>query len=243
MTRSEFLNWKEKKIKRGTWGIKSLQDDAIHQAMRLHQHNYGVKKHTDWVEETLLYTNAEIAGQGIHNILDHWDPVLNIEGAEHIEIEAYNEPHPLIEDMLREEGVDPQSRIGWPSLGKRWAKYEELQTSIAPIASDNIKHFSENCPEVNLRAISEMSATSCGLQAISHMIGPEWIEIQYHACITIAETLLDNGYSFPLDITEDQIIEFAAWTQEHEDNESRPYLWEILSYAKNALGFEFTTNP
>ena len=241
MSRPEFLAWKQKKIASGSWGVKSRQDDAVLKAMRLHQHNYGISRHTNWTEETLLYTNAEIAGQGLQNVLNHWDPILNIEGAEHIEIEAYNEPNPLVEEMLREEGVDPEERIGWPSCNKRWATYEELQTSIAPIAADNIRYLTENCPDERLKAISEMSATACGLQAIASLVGPEWVDVQYHACIDIAEMLLDKGYSFPLTITEEQIIEFGLWTQAHEDNNTRPNLRETLGYAKNSLGFEFVT--
>ena len=241
MTRPEFLAWKEKKIAAGTWGIQSKQDDAVLRATRLHQIGYGIQRRTNWVEETLLYANAEIAGQGMQNVLNHWDPVLEIEGAEHIEIEGYNNPNPLIEEMLREEGVNPEERIGWPCLGKRWATYEELQTSIAPIAADNIRYFSENCPDEHLKAIAEMSATSCGLQAIAAMVGPEWIEIQHHACIDIAEMLLDKGYSFPMTVTDKQIGDFATWTQAHEDNNSRPDLREVLGYARNSLGFEFTT--
>ena len=241
MSKAEFISWKNKNIISGTWGVQSQQDEAVLQATRLHQHNYGYKRRTDWIEETLLYTNAEIAGQGIQNVLNYWDPVLNIEGAEYIEIEAYNNPNPLIEEMLREEGVNPDERIGWPSLGKRWATYEELQTSIAPIAADNIKYFSENCPDEHLKAISEMSATSCGLQAISNMVGPEWMEIEYHAGIDIAEMLLDKGYFFPTTITDQQVIDFALWVQEHEDNNTRPNLRDVLGYAKNCLGFEFIT--
>jgi len=241
MTKSEFLAWKEKKIASGTWGVKSQQHNAIHQATRLHQHNYGFPRRTNWTEETLLYANAEIAGQGMQAVLNHWDPVLNIEGAEYIEIEAYNEPNPLVEEMLREEGVDPDSVVGWPSLGKRWAKYEELQTSIADVAAENIMYFSENCPSMHFKAIAEMSATAAGLMAISHMIGAEWVDLRLHACIDIAETLLDKGYSFPTTITGDQIIDFAEWTQAHEDAGTRPNLRDILGYAKNSLGFEFTT--
>jgi len=241
MSRSDFLTWKAKKVASGTWGIQSKQDNAVLQAMRLHQVGYGVKRRTSWKEETLFYTNAEIAGQGLQNVLNHWDPVLNIEGAEHIEIEGYSNPNPLVEEMLREEGVDPDQCIGWPSLGKRWAKYSEIQESIAPVAADNINYFSENCPNEDLKAIAEMSATSCGLQAIASMVGPEWLEIQCHAAIDIAETLLDKRYAFPLTVTEKQIVEFAEWTQAHEDNNSRPDLREILGYAKNSLGFEFTT--
>lgn len=242
-TKAEFLAWKAKKVASGTWGVQSQQHNAIFQANRLHEHNYGFNRHTDWIEETLLYTNAEIAAQGIQSTLDHWDPVLNIEGSEHIEIEAYNEPNPLIEEMLAEEGVNYEDHIGWPSLGKRWATYEELQTSIAPIAAQNIAYFSENCPDDRLKAIAEMSATNCGLLTISLALGAEWIEIQHHAAIDIGEMLLDQGYSFPLNITGDQIISFALWTQECEDANRRPSLIEVLAYAKNSLGFDFTTSP
>lgn len=238
-TKSEFLAWKAKKVASGTWGVKSQQHNAIFQANRLHEHNYGFNRHTNWIEETLLYTNAEIAAQGIQSTLDHWDPVLNIEGSEHIEIEAYNEPNPLIEEMLAEEGVNYEDHIAWPSLGKRWATYEELQTSIAPIAAANISYFSEHCPDDRLKAIAEMSATNCGLLNISLALGAEWIEIQHHAAIDIGEMLLDQGYSFPLTITGDQIIAFALWTQECEDADRRPNLAEVLAYAKNSLGFEF----
>lgn len=241
MTQSEFLEWKEGKIAAGTWGVQSKQDEAVLQATRLHQTGYGTERRTDWVEETLLYSNAEIAGQGMENVLNHWDPILNVEGPEHIEIEGYNNPNPLIEEMLREEGVDPEERIGWPSLGKRWATYEEIQTSIAPIAADNIRYFSEHCPSEVLKAIAEMSATSCGLQAIATMVGPEWVEIQHHACIDIAESLLDKNYAFPMSIRDGDIAAFANWTQAHEDNNSRPTLQETLDYAKNSQGFKFTT--
>jgi len=69
------------------------------------------------------------------------------------------------------------------------------------------------------------------------------MEFFCHAAIDIGEMLLDNYYCFPLTITEEQIIEFALWTQAHEDNGSRPTLRETLGYAKNSLGFEFTTAP
>ena len=241
MSKAEVIAWKETKIASGTWGVRSKQDDAVLQAMRLHQHNFSVERRTNWTEETLLYTNAEMAGQGLQNVLNYWDPILNIEGAEHIEIEAYNEPNPLVEEMLREEGVDPESRIAWPSLGKRWATYEELQTSIAPVAADNIKYFTENCPNEVFKEIAEKSATSCGLQAIASLVGAEWIEIKNHAAISIAETLLDKRYAFPTSVTEKQVFDFGIWMQECEETDRQPGLQEILAYAKNSLGFEFVT--
>lgn len=243
MSKSEFLVWKEKKIASGTWGIKSKKDDAVHQALKLSSTVYGFKRRTDWQEETALYTLAEMGFQGVGSILDWWDPIANVEGLEHIEVEAYHEPNPLIEEMLAEEGINYEERIGWPSVNKRWATYEELQTSLQKSAADNINHFSESCPDERLKAISEMSATACGLQSIGLMVGEQNVSIQHHAAIDIAETLLDKRYAFPRTIKQNQINEFALWTQAHEDNNSRPDLREILGYAKNSLGFEFVTAP
>lgn len=242
MTRSEFLSWKDKKIRSGTWGVRSLQHDAIHRATRLHQFGYGIERRTNWTEETALYGLAEFAGQGVKSILNHWDPVSQVEGLEHIEIEGYNEPNPLVEEMLTEEGLNFEDHIGWPSVNKRWATYEELQTSIAPVAAGNIRNMTKNCPDERLKAISEMSATASGLQMISLITGEQNMEVQHHAAIDIAETLLDKRYSFPRSVTQAQMNEFALWTQAHEDNNSRPTLREILGYAKNSLGFEFTTS-
>lgn len=241
MTKAEFISWKEKKIASGTWGVKSQQDMDVHYLQRRNQIARSWETHTDWQYETALYCGAEIGGQGVRNILNHWNPMENVEGLEHIEIEAYNEPNPLIEEMLREEGLDPEKGIAWPQLGKRWATYEEIQTSLAPIAAANFEYFTENCWNPQLKEIGENSAIEFGLHNIAMLEGTRSIEIKYHAALDIAETLLDKGYSVPLDITREQMNEFCLWMDACEKNDIRPNLREILRYAKNSLGFEFTT--
>lgn len=241
MTKAEFLAWKEKKIASGTWGVQSKQDDDCLKAMKISQHTYGWKHQTDFEEETAIYCMTELAGQGIRNVLNHWNPMENVEGLEHIEIEAYNEPNPLIEEMLREEGLDPEKGVAWPQLGKRWATYEEIQTSLAPVAAENFEHFTENCDDEDLRAVMENSTIEFGLHNLALLEGQRSIEIQYHAALEIAETLLNHRYSFPLSITEQQIIDFALWCDACEETNTRPKLKEILRYARDVLGFEFTT--
>jgi len=241
MTPLEFHIWKDKKIREGKWGVRSKQDEAVQQAIKLSSTVYGFPRRTNYVEEAAYYALAEMSFQGVQNVLDWWDPIINVEGLEHIQVEAYNNENPLISEMLIEEGVDPEAGIGWPVTGKRWQTYEEIQTTMAPVAAANIRNFSETCPDERLKAIGEMSATACGLMATSFMVGEQNVEIQFHAAIDIAEMLLDKRYAFPLSITEEQMIEFALWTQAHEDNNTRPNLRDTLGYAKNSLGFEFVT--
>jgi len=241
MSKLEFLVWKEKKIKEGTWGLKSQQNDAVLQAINLSSTVYGFPRRANFVEETAMYGLSEVAWQGVRNVLDVWDPIASVDGLEHIQVEAYNNPNPLIEEMLTEEGIDPEQGIGWPVTGNRWSSFEEIYKTMSPVAAGNIRHFSNTCPDERLRAISEMSATGCGLQAISFMTEEDSLEIRYHAAMDIAETLLDKRYSFPTTTTQKQMNEFALWTQAHEDNYTRPDLRDILGYAKNNLGFEFKT--
>lgn len=243
MTRMEFEVWKDNKIASGTWGVRSKQDDLIARAAKMHTTYGGVLRRTDWMEEALLYTSWEIVQTGARNVLDYWNPLEMIDGLEHVEIEAPTCKCPLTEEIFREAGMDPDLYVAWPSLGKRWATLEEISASTAPIAAANFEHFEENCPNGSLNYIVRESVDNGGLLAISNLLSEEVIELEYHATIAITEMLLDHGYSFPLTITEQQIYDFGFWTAAHQASSTRPSLWETLGYARNTLGFEFTTNP
>lgn len=243
MTRAGFEIWKAQKIRAGKWGIKSKQDDLIQRAAKMHSTYGGMLRKTDWMEEALVYLSWELTMTGAKNVMDYWNPLENIEGLEHVELEAPTCQDPLTEEIFREAGMDPDHYVAWPSLGKRWASIEEISRTTAPIAAENYEHFDQKCPDGNLNRIVGESVTNGSLLAISLLEGPEMIELEDHASITITEMLLDHGYSFPRTITATQIYDFGYWTLAHQANESRPTLAETLGYARNVLGFEFTTNP
>ncbi|TKJ24802.1 MAG: hypothetical protein CEE41_05175 [Hadesarchaea archaeon B3_Hades] len=243
MSRAAFEIWKGEKIASGTWGIKNKQHDLVSRAAKMHATYGGVLRKTDWMEEALLYTTWEIVQTGAKNCLDHWNPLEMIDGLEHIQLEAPTLEDPLSEEIFLEAGMDPNIYVAWPSLGKRWATIEEISASTAPIAAENFEYFDENCPNGSLRYIAGQSVTNGGLLALSSLEGEEALEVEHHATIAIAEMVLDHGYSFPRTITDQQIYDFGYWTAAHQEMGSRPSLPETLSYAKNVLGFEFTTKP
>jgi len=239
MTKAQYLYWRKNTIKDAKTGIKSEQDLLFHQALRMSQTSYGWKHGTDFELEAAMYCGAEIAGQYMHNTIADWNPMENIEGIEHIQIEAYNEPNPLIEEVLQEQGMDPDGGIQWPSTGTRWATYEDIQRTLAPIAAENFEYFCENCPTEDLSAIAENSAIEHGLQAMELLEGPKFLQIKYHAGLTIAEMLLNQKFAFPMDIEEPQMEKFAGWCQAHEENNTLPKAADIHTYAKNALDITF----
>jgi hypothetical protein len=239
--RASYEIWKAKKQAAGEWKATTKQNDMVNQARRLHETYAGVLKATDYTYETAMYAFGELIGQGNNAVMDHWDPIANVEGLEHIEIEAYNPFSPLVWEVLEEEGLNPEEHIGWPSLGKRWATYEEIYSSMNPICTQNLQHLMEDCPDGRLRAIALRAGIEAGLQNWACMEGEEDIQLNYHPAINIAEMLLDKRYTFPHDITQEQLNEFGLWCQACGEVNRTPSLREILDYAKNSLGFEFTT--
>jgi len=238
-TKTEYLNWRTKAMRDTNIGIRSEQDLLLQQALRQSQTTYGWLHGTDYEHEAAMYCGTEVAGQYMHSFIDAWNPMENIEGIEHIQIEAYNEPNPLIEEVLQEQGLNPDGGIQWPSTGTRWATYEDIQRTLAPIAAENFEYFVDHCRNEDLSAVAENSAIEHGLQAMHLLEGPGSVRIRYHAGITVAEMILNQNFAFPMDIEEPQMVQFATWCQAHEDNNTLPKADDVHAYAKNALDIKF----
>ncbi|MBA7495363.1 hypothetical protein ES702_05945 [subsurface metagenome] len=204
---------------------------------------YGFKRRTDPLTETLLYIAAECAMIGAEPQMKEWNPYIQVDGLEHIEVEAPQLTDILWQEIFEEKGMDPDDFVAWPSLGKRWATYEEISASVAPIAAASFDYFTQTIQDQRYLAVMEESAIEAGLRAIALLEGEDSIRIQYHASLATAEMLLNHGYAFPLEITQEQATAFMDWTVAHEDVGTSPTLREALAYAKNNLAFEFRTGP
>lgn len=239
-TTAEQLTWRQNAIRSGLTGVRNEEDYVLQQALRVSQTYAGFKHGTDFMLETAIYCGTEIAGHGNWNSLQDWNPMENVDGLEHLEIEAYNEPNPLQEEVLAEMGLDPQKGVSWPQLGHRWATYDDIFKSLAPIAAENFEHFTENEQNQDLLAVMENSAIEMGLESIAQMEGEDFIEIDYHAALNIAQMILGGGKAFPLDIEEEQMVEFAKYAQGYEDAGYLPSNKDVELYCEHRLDFVLT---
>ena len=236
-TKDVQLSWRKQAIRSGLTGVRNEEDFVLQQALRLSQTNAGFKRGTDFQLEAAMYCGAQIAGDGVWHSLEDWNPMENVDGLEFIEIEAYNEPNPLTEEIVAEMGLDPDQGVAWPQLGRRWATYDDIFTSLAPIAAENFEYFTETEKNQDLLAVMENSAIEFGLQSIAQMEGPEFIHIEYHAALTIAEMILGNGLAFPADIEEEQMVAFAEYCQGYEEKGYLPSLGQIQGFCEYQLDF------
>lgn len=236
----------EEAYKRIQWkprGKYRKHEDGCAKALKSMSVVYGFNRRTDQLEETLLYIAAECAAIGAEPQMKAWNPYLEIDGLEHIEVEAPQLTDPLWIELFEEKGMNPDDYVAWPSLGKRWATYEEISASVAPLAADNFDYFTETVKDVRFNSVMEECAIEAGLRTIALLEGEDAIRIHYHASLAVAEMLLGHEYAFPPDITEQQANDFMDWTIAHEEQGTRPTLNEALAYARNVLGFEFSTGP
>lgn len=216
------------------WCAKAMKSMAV---------TYGIRRRTDPLSETLLYIAAECAAIGAEPQMKEWNPYIEVDGLEHIQVEAPQLTDVLWQEIFEEKGMDPDDFVAWPSLGKRWATYDEISRSVAPIAADNFDYFTQTVKDHRYLHVMESCAIEAGLRTIALLEGEDSLEIHYHASLATAEMLLDHGYAFPPEILEDQANDFMDWTIAHEEAGTRPTLQEALAYADRNLGFKFTTGP
>ncbi|MBA7495898.1 hypothetical protein ES702_06494 [subsurface metagenome] len=222
---------------------KPKHQDECAKALKSMSVIYGFDRKTDPLTETLLYIAAECAAIGAGPQMKEWNPYIEVEGLEHIYTEAPQLTDVLWQEIFEEKGMDPDDFVAWPSLGKRWATYEEISASVAPIAAESFDYFTQTITDHRYLAVMEECAIEAGLRTIALLEGEDAIRIQYHASLATAEMLLNHRYAFPLDITDDQATDFMDWTRAHEEAGTQPSLKEALAYARNNLGFEFSTGP
>jgi len=147
------------------------QEDLCAKALKTMAVGYGIKRRTNPLEETLLYIAAECAAIGAGPQMKNWNPYLEVDGLEHIETEAPQLTNILWQEIFEEKGMNPDDFVAWPSLGKRWATYEEISASVAPIAADNFDFITNHLTGPYLPAIIEPCAIEAGLRTIALLEG------------------------------------------------------------------------
>lgn len=240
-SQAEFEIWKMKKQAAGEWGYRNRTTDMCAYAAARHANAHGILRRTNWNEEVCYYAAAEVAASHLNEIIEYWDAFENVDGMEHIEIEARVPDNPLIWECFEEAGLNYQDYVGWPSVGKRWATYDEISSTVAPIAAENLEYMQRECHDQAKVWIANSCAQEAGLRYIAGIIGEDGIEIENHAIIQIIEMLLNHGLIPPRGMTEEQALGFAQYCERHQEAGTRPTLKEVIASMKNNLNLEFVT--
>lgn len=106
-----------------------------------------------------------------------WNPLDQVEGLEHMRIQADGPKHPTTIHVLEENGIKPGERIGWPFLDKEYVSYDEIwNTYREPLEKATMNYFIRNrYTEQGL--IAAQNAKEAGLMFQSNIEGTNPLEL------------------------------------------------------------------
>lgn len=188
---------------------------------------------------TSLYVAANFCMQAQQSICRGYNPLFLTKDVGNLIVEAPRPHSVLVREILEE--IDPRGidKVAWPATGKRFNTYNELSKEIAPIATQNLRDYSQRQKNSLMGLTGAMNASAAGQHAIQALEGPGTLRYDYTEPTKSLHTMLDNGYIPPDNLTEPQKTCFLNWLDEHERFHSHPTAPEILAYVKFNCGWQF----
>jgi len=204
---------------------------------------WGTYHATDDVELT-----ASLIGYNLINQIDRAqqtrDPLEYIGDISTIEIRAPAPENVLTREVYAEAGLNPEDFRGWPGLDKEWATLEEIASGGQGVALDNLRNYCQRNKSNFMGMVGANNAVEGALVQLGNIEGEDAVEHDYTAFCKITHALQHAGYYWPLYEKVEQWEKLGRWVQAYEDVGDCPTLPDILSYAKNRCGIEFTlTKP
>jgi len=190
-------------------------------------------------DEIDLRMAPHFATQLLYEDITEEDPLQYYEDNKRAIIHA-PEPTDVLTKEIIAETTGKDQRIGLPGLGGRpRAEYAEILEVIQDRAKGRDEEFSrQHQHDVDAMVASECSSMGA-LNMLSAIEGEDQISTDYVVQSKVIHKIYNNGWMYPLDITEKQINQFNFLIDESEKMNFNPSSVDIQRLAKEGCGFEF----
>jgi len=223
----------------GDTKINSAASKALRATALLH----GYQWHSDATDEAMTLYASSLAMQALYASIEDFNPFDEIEDTGNYLVECPQPTDPLTLEILAEEGFDLETGATWPQNDQRWISMGTLQEQLAEQAALNVRHYAEENNHT-LEAYNALTAVDdFALNFLAAVEGPEQIRVDFLRIEKIVSIILDNGWEYPMDITEAQVAKFEDWCYVHEYMDTQPSGKEIAYYAETFCGFSWTKSP
>ncbi len=203
---------------------------------------HGIKWHSDATEETISIHAASLGMQVLYTSVEEWNPIEEVDDIGEYLVECPQPTDPLTVEILEETGFDFEKGCVWPQNGKRWISITELQETTEDQATANLRHYGEQNNH-SLEAFNALAAADdFALNFLAAIEGPDQIRIDYLHTERIVLIIMENGWTYPENITPEQIQKFEDWCYVHDYMDTQPTGKDIWNYAEIFCGFTWATS-
>jgi len=204
---------------------------------------HGLPWQSEMSDEIMSLIAANLSIQVVENELQTWNPFDQVDDLANCMVEAPRPTDPLTIEIIEESGRTLDDVCNWPQNGERWITLGDLQEKTAQQATDNLTHFAEENRNSVEAFIACQNAHDFALRYIEAIEGPGQVEIEYSVIERIIIIILDNGWSYPDDITDAQVEKFEDWCYVHDYMTTMPSYKDIWRYAEVFCGFSWAKSP
>lgn len=185
-------------------------------------------------DEVMMMTAAHyLARQELLVGMKDWNAMENVEDPEEIELKAPVPENILTQEVLQEEGIGLEERIGWPHNNKPWSLVSDLINELDRPCQDFQRDFFE------LHKTDWLAYVFCGLNndatcyTFATAEGEDQIIYDYAAAATVAAVMSHFGIYPALENPKNKMREFADQIDIWEARGIRPTLRDITDFCEN----------
>lgn len=186
---------------------------------------------------------CNLSRQVIEPYLTDWNPFDQVDDLENVMIKAPRPTDILTLEVIEEAGKNLEDICNWPQNGQPWISLGALQESTASTATENLTHFAQENAHDPMALVTLQNAHDFALGTIEAIEGPGHVYIEYSAIERIVIIVLDNGWMYPDDITDAQVVKFEDWCYVHDYMNTVPTATDIFRYAEVFCGFTWARSP
>jgi len=203
----------------------------------------GIPWKSNVEDEATAFIAANLCQQVMSPYFADFNALAEVDGLANFEIKAPACTSPIIREIIEEAGHSVAESEIWPQNGSRWITYGELSNLTAPVATENLRHFSEVNKNSNLAFVGAQNAHDFALNLLTDIEGPGSVVYEFSHTERAFMTILQNGWEYPKGITQAQIAKFEEWISVHEYMNTQPTGRDIMRYAETWCGFSWAKSP
>ena len=200
---------------------------------------HGQHWQSDLVEDSTSLISGALALQALEPYVQDWNPYDQVIDLQGVEIQAPRPKSLLTQEILTEDGFSIEESCNWPQNGQSHITLGDLYDSTNERATANFVHYAEQNRHEPLAFCAAQNTHNFALGSIEAIEGPGSVIIEYDTIERIVMIILDNNWSYPDDITQEQIDRFTEWCLYQRQTDHHPNYREIYNAALYLAGFRF----
>lgn len=180
-----------------------------------------------WEDHCKTYLVAEMATHVLYPIFEEYHPIDQIEGIQNIIPTPPKPTDPLTKLLFDEEGVDPNTHIGFPGAEDTDGSASELMDTTSTYGALSFKKFCQKNSGTYLGLVGMQAVNNFTLNSLALWEGPEQVLSDVSPVLKACFKIIEHGSEMPKSTFK---LQYETFGQTVIDLENKGYevTWDVI---------------